>query len=77
MSNVQPVPVFLRMAISSSVITPSHGGIATLSTGLARLAPNLLTGQRVVPARALELGYRFQYTQLEPALAAILRPPAA
>ena len=37
----------------------------------------LLTGQRVVPKRALELGYRFQYTRLEPALAAILRPPAA
>lgn len=37
----------------------------------------LLTGQRVVPKRALELGYRFQYTQLEPALVAILRSPAA
>lgn len=37
----------------------------------------LLTGQRVMPRRALELGYRFQYTQLEPALTAILRPGAA
>lgn len=37
----------------------------------------LLEGQRVMPRRALELGYRFQYTQLEPSLAAILWPAAA
>lgn len=37
----------------------------------------LLKGQRVVPKRALELGYRFQYTQLESALASLLRAPAA
>ena len=32
----------------------------------------LLTGQRVVPARAQELGFRFTYETLEPALRAIL-----
>jgi uncharacterized protein len=33
----------------------------------------LLTGQRVAPARARELGFRFEYGTLEPALRAILR----
>jgi uncharacterized protein (TIGR01777 family) len=33
----------------------------------------LLTGQRVVPARAQEMGFRFEYETLEPALRAILR----
>ena len=32
----------------------------------------LLSGHRVVPTRALELGYQFQYRELEPALTAIL-----
>ncbi|MDC3988572.1 DUF1731 domain-containing protein, partial [Polyangium jinanense] len=32
------------------------------------------TGQRVVPARAKELGYVFQYPSLVPALASILTP---
>ena len=36
----------------------------------------LLTGQRVVPARATELGFRFGYETLEPALRAILRGEA-
>ncbi len=33
----------------------------------------LLTGQRVVPARAQEMGFRFEYETLEPALRAIFR----
>jgi uncharacterized protein (TIGR01777 family) len=33
----------------------------------------LLNGQRVVPARAQELGFRFEYETLEPALRAILQ----
>jgi NAD dependent epimerase/dehydratase family enzyme len=32
------------------------------------------TGQRVVPRRAQELGYVFQYPSLVPALASILTP---
>lgn len=32
----------------------------------------LLTGQRVIPVRALEAGFRFQYPELEPALRAVL-----
>jgi len=34
----------------------------------------LLNGQRVVPARAQEMAFRFAYETLEPALRAILRP---
>ncbi len=34
--------------------------------------PLVLTGQRVLPARALALGYRFQYTDLDAALADVL-----
>lgn len=33
----------------------------------------LLSGQRAVPARALEAGFRFNYPELEPALKAVLR----
>ena len=33
----------------------------------------LLKGQRVVPARAQEMGFKFEYQTLEPALRAILR----
>ncbi len=32
----------------------------------------LLSGQRAIPARALELGYKFRYSELEPALRSIL-----
>ena len=35
--------------------------------------PLVLTGQRVVPARALEMGFRFEYESLEHALREILR----
>lgn len=34
----------------------------------------LLGGQRVIPARALELGFRFRYPELGPALESALRP---
>lgn len=34
--------------------------------------PLVLTGQRVVPERALQLGFKFDYEQLEPALRSIL-----
>ncbi|KJS15591.1 MAG: hypothetical protein VR69_12365 [Peptococcaceae bacterium BRH_c4b] len=32
----------------------------------------LLSGQRAIPSRALELGYKFRYSELEPALRSIL-----
>ena len=37
----------------------------------------LLTGQRVVPQRLLDTGYRFEHPELEPALRALLGKPAA
>jgi NAD dependent epimerase/dehydratase family enzyme len=37
----------------------------------------LLTGARVVPARAEREGFRFRYPELEPALRALLRPGLA
>jgi uncharacterized protein (TIGR01777 family) len=39
---------------------------------LGEFADSVLASQRVLPARALELGYGFQYPQLEPALQAIV-----
>jgi uncharacterized protein len=43
-----------------------------LRLALGEMADVLLTGQRAVPARALELGYRFRFPQLEPALRDLL-----
>jgi len=37
----------------------------------------LLTGQRVLPQRLLDTGYRFEHPELEPALRALLKKPAA
>jgi NAD dependent epimerase/dehydratase family enzyme len=39
---------------------------------LGEMADMLLTGQRVVPAKALALGFEFQYPELETALRAAL-----
>lgn len=39
-----------------------------LKIGLGEMAGMLLTGQRVLPAAAEELGFRFAYRELEPAL---------
>jgi len=39
-----------------------------LKIGLGELADMLLTGQRVLPAAAEAMGFRFTYRELEPAL---------
>lgn len=44
-----------------------------LKLGFGEMAGLLLTGQNVVPARALQEGFRFRYPGLEGALRAILR----
>lgn len=44
-----------------------------LKLAFGEMAGLLLTGQNVVPARALQEGYRFQYPTLDKALGAILR----
>jgi uncharacterized protein (TIGR01777 family) len=45
-----------------------HAPAFVLKIGLGELAGMLLTGQRVVPAAAEDLGFRFTYRELEPAL---------
>lgn len=42
---------------------------------LGELGQTLLGGQRVMPARALEIGYRFEHPELRSALQALFRPP--
>ncbi|WP_115529380.1 TIGR01777 family oxidoreductase [Xanthomonas arboricola] len=44
-----------------------------LRLGFGEMADLLLISQRVLPQRALDAGFRFQYPQLEPALRAILQ----
>ena len=55
-----------------------------LRLALGKVADVIATGQRVLPARPLALGYRYQFPNLDEALADILRkehqgssPPAA
>lgn len=45
-----------------------HAPAFVLRIGLGELADMLLTGQRVIPAGAEELGFRFTHRELEPAL---------
>lgn len=45
-----------------------HAPAFVLKIALGEMAGMLLTGQRVVPAAAEELGFRFTYRELEPAL---------
>jgi len=46
---------------------------AALKLLYGEMAATVLTGQRVVPTRLLELGFEFEYAELEPALQAALR----
>lgn len=45
-----------------------HAPAFVLRIGLGEMADMLLTGQRVLPAAAEELGFRFAHRELEPAL---------
>ncbi|HMK39034.1 MAG TPA: TIGR01777 family oxidoreductase [Bacteroidota bacterium] len=45
-----------------------------LRAALGEMAGMILTGQRVVPARLMSLGYQFKYPSLAPALASALSP---
>lgn len=45
-----------------------HAPAFVLKIGLGEMANMLLTGQRVLPAAAEEMGFRFAYRELEPAL---------
>jgi uncharacterized protein (TIGR01777 family) len=61
----------LGRALSRPAIIPVPG--FALRTALGELADTLLTGQRAVPKRAEQLGFRFRFRAIEPALNDLLR----
>ncbi len=61
----------LGRALGRPAVVPAPALALKLLLG-EMAGPLLLTGQRVVPERALTLGYRFQYPDLDRALANIL-----
>ena len=54
----------------SAVTTPAFA----VRAALGEMAEVVLASQRVIPARALALGYRFRFPALEPALRDLLLP---
>jgi uncharacterized protein (TIGR01777 family) len=44
-----------------------------LTLAMGEMAEMLLTGQRVIPAKAEQMGFRFQFRELEPALRDVLQ----
>lgn len=64
----------LARAIGAALRRPSWLRVpaALLRVGLGDASEILTTGQRVVPRRALELGYDFRHPDLEPALCTLL-----
>jgi uncharacterized protein len=72
-----PAPVRnrdLARAIGAALHRPSALAVPpfALRLALGELADVVTSGQRVVPAKALELGFRFRFPTLEPALEDIL-----
>jgi hypothetical protein len=65
----------LAQALGAVLHRPSFWPVpsAVLKVMLGEAAQVLLGSQRVVPRRAIELGYRFQYSDLREALRATLR----
>lgn len=62
----------LARVLRRPAIVPTPGFVLRLAMG--EMADALvLAGQRVVPARALEMGFRFSFPELEPALVDLLR----
>jgi uncharacterized protein (TIGR01777 family) len=49
---------------------------AFMRLGLGDVADSVLHNRRMVPRKALDLGYRFQFPALEPALRDLLPPPS-
>ncbi len=65
----------LANALHRPAIFPAPAWVLRLALGEMADAL-LLSSQRVLPAKLLSLGYRFQHPQLPPALATILNQPA-
>lgn len=64
----------LARAVRRPALLPVPG--FAIRTALGDLAPELLDSRRVVPKRALELGFAFAHTRVESALAAELGGPS-
>jgi uncharacterized protein (TIGR01777 family) len=56
----------LGRVLNRPAVMPVPGAALRLLYG--EMAATVLTGQRAIPSRLLELGYRFRYRELEPAL---------
>jgi hypothetical protein len=61
----------LRGVLCRPTLAPPVPGFA-MKLALGEMANTLLKGQRVIPRRLLDEGYRFQYPSLEGALTEIL-----
>ncbi len=61
----------LGRALHRPAVLPVPGAAVRALYG--EMATIVLTGQRVLPARLLELGYEFRFPELEPALRDVLR----
>lgn len=57
--------------LGKNLIVPVPGFILKIAVG--EFADNLLTGQRVSPSKAIELGFKFDYPELKPALQNLLK----
>ena len=74
---VAPTPVTNRAfshALGRALHRPSFMPVPAFALRVlfGELADSLLTGQRAIPARALELGFTFRFPELEPALNQLL-----
>ena len=74
LTSIPPVPRSVRIELTSR---PAEGGemrwpLFTQLVGELADA-GLINGQRVVPARALSLGFQFKYTSIDAALGAAVR----
>ncbi|MDN3922830.1 TIGR01777 family oxidoreductase [Roseateles violae] len=65
----------LARALHRPALLPVPARLLRLALG--EMSVLLLGGQRLTPLRALELGYRFRFPMLDPALADLLGPSAA
>ena len=67
-----PVVKSKLVAASMEIVTDPRAPAFVLRLAMGEMADALLlTGQRVVPERALEMGFTFEYQTLEPAVRAI------
>ena len=70
---VAPVPVRMKdfaQSLGRALHRPAFFSVPplVLRIGLGEMAEVLLEGQRAVPKKALEAGFRFRFGELEPAL---------